>query len=288
MPVYNEQHKIAAARDVIGLLGDGPSPSCPFDNSMLPNRIVTDFIDFDQEQCGQPFHIHFDNNAFDEVSHLESLSHCFEGEITINEDEALNGSDVEGNAPMTLPVSLDGYDLFTDQEKSLLRIVAYCDFRGCPRNFFDGLMAILAEEVATNQLSFAHKIPCRDTLIKKVTATCPAPPPIAEVISLETATKQRKNIALNNHPFFEPRQQVVMFRYDFFSQLLDLLSDDAIFGNLHNLDVNKGIGDNRYGRFTRRDGMVLEANSASWYQKAYSSMIQNPSKEFSAAAHILH
>ena len=61
------------------------------------------------------------------------------------------------------------------------------------------------------------------------------------------------------------------FKFD--EQLKDLLSNNHIFGNLDNLDVNPN---NRFGKFERSDKLIDEVNSGSWYQHAYSTLILTP------------
>jgi hypothetical protein len=70
---------------------------------------------------------------------------------------------------------------------------------------------------------------------------------------------------------------VTVCHYDFVEQLIDLLSDQSIFGDVDNLDVNKN---DPFGKFVRDDGRVNEVNSGSWYQSAYDRLITDKENEF--------
>ncbi len=182
------------------------------------------------------------------------------------------------NIPITCPPPVCGISLFSPSEMSYLRILSYCDDHGCPRYFFDGLMKLLWDEAIKNQFHLKQKAPRRETLLRRVSKVCEAPPPIAETVALENCTNQNGS----NHLEYRrlPRDVAVMFRYDFLLQMMDLLSDAAIFGNLDNLDVNNnGSNPDCFGKFFRPDGGVYEVNSGSWYQHAYDNLITDPQNE---------
>ena len=148
--------------------------------------------------------------------------------------------------------------------------MTFCDEAGCPRYFFDKLMKLISQEVVDNQFDPAEKLPKRETLLRRLHKACPTPKPISVRIPLEKSYKPDGSI-------LGRQESVDVHLYLFLDQLTDLLSDDHIFGNLSNLDVK---ADNRFGRFTRSDGLVNEVNSGSWYQNAYNHIISDPNNEF--------
>ena len=66
---------------------------------------------------------------------------------------------------------------------------------------------------------------------------------------------------------FKPSIIVPVPVYDFTQQLLSLLSDESLFGNLSNLDVNK---ENCFDKFKSHNNLLNCVNSGSWYENAHS------------------
>jgi hypothetical protein len=75
-----------------------------------------------------------------------------------------------------------------------------------------------------------------------------------------------------------PLQQVVQTTtFNFTNQLFMLVSDQALFGNLDNLDVNV---DNPFGKHVPPNRLLSTVNSGHWYNSAYCHKVKNPSKDF--------
>ena len=180
---------------------------------------------------------------------------------------------LSSNAPITVPVPTNGYDLFTMKEQSHLRIMEHCDSAGCGRAFFDDLINLITDEVTNNKLDFTSAAPKREALLRNLLTTCPTPSPVSVPIALENNSRVRNPLEYQRGH----RGLVHAMVFDFVEQLKDLLSDHHIFGNLDNLDVNKA---NRFGKFERNDGRVHEVNSGSWYNEAYAHLIDDPDNEF--------
>ena len=65
--------------------------------------------------------------------------------------------------------------------------------------------------------------------------------------------------------------------FNFTDQLLSLVSDRALFGNLENLDVNN---EDRFGKYINATGLLSTINSGQWYHNAYLHEVTDPSKDF--------
>jgi hypothetical protein len=231
--------------------------------------------------------------CFDLIDEDDEESSCSDVTPTIQDDKisdpmvlpheqdetSLIPPNTSSNQPITSPPPTSGYNLFPPNEMSYLRILSYCDDHGCPLYFFDGLMKLLWEETKENRLNLSQKVPRRETLFRRISKVCMAPPPITEIVALENATN--RNGANQLHYERLPRDVAVLFRYDFSLQIMDLLSDSAIFGSLDKLDVNKGPNSDRFGMFRRDEPhSVFEVNSGQWYKHAYSHLIKDPENEF--------
>ena len=72
-----------------------------------------------------------------------------------------------------------------------------------------------------------------------------------------------------------PLQQVVQTTsFNFTSQLQSLVSDQALFGTLDNLDVNV---DDPFGKYVPPSGLLSTTNSGQWYNSAYLHEVKDPS-----------
>ena len=65
--------------------------------------------------------------------------------------------------------------------------------------------------------------------------------------------------------------------FDFKTQLLSLLQDETLFGNINNLDIDP---DNPFGPYKSPDNVLSAVNSWKHYARAYSNMINDPENEF--------
>jgi hypothetical protein len=75
-----------------------------------------------------------------------------------------------------------------------------------------------------------------------------------------------------------PLHQVVQTTtFNFTNQLFSLVSDQALFGNLDNLDVND---DNPFGKYVSPNGLLSTVNSGQWYNSAYQHEVNDPTKDF--------
>ena len=79
-------------------------------------------------------------------------------------------------------------------------------------------------------------------------------------------------------PLSGPLQQVVhTTTFNFTTQLYSLVSDQASFGTLKNLDVNV---DDPFGKYVPPDGLLSTVNSGQWYNSAYHHEVKDPAKDF--------
>ena len=218
---------------------------------------------------GQPNEIHI--SAFGSV-----VPQCVVCAGTLADDGTANFMEATGEV-ITAACSSFATGVLTDYELLCLRIMSMCDEVGCPRYFYDKLVKVLFYESVYNGFSLSRKLPQRSTLLTRLNCVCSAPPPIADVLSLENWSMKTNKDFLNYKRL--PRDEVILYRYEFLPQLLDLISDQSIFGNLEMLDVNKRNGLDRFGRFERFKNCIYEVNSGNWYQEAYTKMITDSRKE---------
>jgi hypothetical protein len=79
-------------------------------------------------------------------------------------------------------------------------------------------------------------------------------------------------------PLPGPFPQVVQTTtFNFTNQLFTLISDQVLFGNLDNLDVNV---DDPFGKYVPPNGLLSTINSGQWYNTAYRHEVKDPSKDF--------
>jgi hypothetical protein len=77
-------------------------------------------------------------------------------------------------------------------------------------------------------------------------------------------------------PLPGPFPQVVQtITFNFTNQLFTLISDQVLFGNLDNLNVNV---DDPFGKYVPPNGLVSTVNSGQWYNTAYRHKVKDPSK----------
>jgi hypothetical protein len=75
-----------------------------------------------------------------------------------------------------------------------------------------------------------------------------------------------------------PFPQVVQTTtFNFTNQLFTLISDQVLFGNLDNLDVNV---DDPFGKYVPPNGLLSTVDSGQWYSPAYRHEVKDPSKDF--------
>jgi hypothetical protein len=82
----------------------------------------------------------------------------------------------------------------------------------------------------------------------------------------------------NPHTASRPFPQVVQTTaFNSTNQLFTLISDQNLFGNLNNLDVNV---DDPFGKYVPPNGLLSTVNSGQWYNTAYRHEVKDPSKDF--------
>ena len=71
-------------------------------------------------------------------------------------------------------------------------------------------------------------------------------------------------------------QPIKVTLFDFEKQLLSLLNDKELFGNINNLDINP---DNPFGSYKAPGNVLSTVNSGMCYQQAYKTMIKDPDSQ---------
>ena len=78
-------------------------------------------------------------------------------------------------------------------------------------------------------------------------------------------------------PTSDGHQNVPVTVFDFKSQLMALLKDPQLFGDLNNLDVNP---QDIFGKYRAHNNCLSTVNSGYRYKQAYQTMVVNPTKDF--------
>ena len=186
-----------------------------------------------------------------------------------------------------------GQDIYDKTTLSMLRIIDYCDSMAHSREFVDGLVKILAEEMKIRKFHPANAKTRKyysDLAIKKYggelspevgrfrvvgdsdplqsvmesheESTNRAPPRKKGTESTETPTVMHEDVQGQFLPTIETRERDLLncVAFNFETQVLDLLND-KLFGNRNNLVVNKENPFHPYQHINGSDDM----NDGSWY-----------------------
>ncbi len=144
--------------------------------------------------------------------------------------------------------------------QSMLRLIDYCDqVSSSNRSFLDGFLKILAEEMKERNFNPALA-PTRDTVSRKVISrygTGSAP-----IVSKFRVTSISNPYLLSDHNALHSRNRDIMYciTFNVEQNILDILNDRGIFGNINNLVVNTN---NPFAPFEGHGDEIL---AGSWYK----------------------
>ena len=122
--------------------------------------------------------------------------------------------------------------------------------------------AINAQE---SKIDFRNLKKTRDGSIKEITTLLPWLKSTASFV-IKTI------LETNSNP-----QPIDVTVFDFKTQLLSLLNDKTLFGNIENLDIDP---QNPFGPYKAPDDILSAVNSGMRYRNAYKIMIKNQRKSF--------
>ena len=162
------------------------------------------------------------------------------------------------------PVNSPDYDMWKledDTTMSMLRLIDYCDQRSSSnRTFLDGLLKIVAEEMRFRNFQPALA-PTRETVSRQIigrygVGTLP-------VVSSFRASSITNPYLLSDHNALHSRKRDILYCVTFSVEqnILDILNDREIFGNINNLVVNTKHP------FSPYDGHGDEILGGSWYKE---------------------
>ncbi len=179
--------------------------------------------------------------------------------------------------PFLFPISSVQYDIpFTIQERSLMRIYVLLRDSRTPRCLFDKLMKVFKEECSKGFDPSTMTL-SRASFVRRMAIRFPGGAPISRSVGLEN------KCVLKNVESYERTMRDVTFipTFDFKHQLLDLLNDHDLFGNLSNLQIDI---QNPWGRCKPAklyDGRypLDDVHSGKWYQDTYDAMIKDSTCE---------
>ena len=163
--------------------------------------------------------------------------------------------DTQNNEPS--PVCFDKTMLY---QTKLLKIL---NDANVPHNVYRKIID-WAIEVQESKILFSHMMKTRKGIINHTERLMPwlqATKPKEVKILLET---------------LEEPQPTNVILFDFKKQLLSLLNDKELLGDINNLDINP---DNPFGRYKALDNVLSTVNSGMQYQEAYKTMIKDPESE---------
>ena len=156
-----------------------------------------------------------------------------------------------------------------------LKLLQLCQDACVPLTFHDDVLKIMKEMQKDDKFDACQDSKPRRTFIKELEDQFPGVPKAQTVkIGLENDTMYSQKLHENYRR--GRRDEATVVTFDCFDQLMDMLTDKDIVGNLDNLVVNSG--DDRWKPYQSRksdDGTyhyMDEIHDGTWYQKAVENM----------------
>ena len=199
-------------------------------------------------------------------------------EMDINDDLS-NSSNSSHNTNSTNPNSVDNTELgspptivsteepeicFTVDLLYQIKLMDILEKANSPHYLFQDIVEWVVEAQDQN-VTFSNICKSRESGIKTIERFMPwmkqtAPYQVRTILETNTNTPQYLDVTV----------------FNFKNQLLNLLGDKSLFGDIENLDVNP---DNPFGKYTSPNKVLSTVNSGKRYKKAYRSMITDPENQ---------
>jgi len=168
--------------------------------------------------------------------------------------------------------------VFLPEHKSMMRLYEYCEAANCPHYFLDGILKIVGEEIIHRGFK-PHSAPSRKSFreyIIKRFGKCAAEP-VTVQIPLITQKYHPDKVEIPDQVSRGRRDVVEVVKFHFVRQILDLLDDRSIFGNLDKLVVNR---EDHFSPYVNTSGYLDEVLDGSWYAETVRNRKIDPTTEF--------
>jgi hypothetical protein len=143
---------------------------------------------------------------------------------------------------------------------------------------YDLILDTIRTEIYERNLDLRQQEYTRKSFLKEIQSRFSCPEPCIVKVHLDNRWNDRENAGVINQ-----RDTVDVLTFDFSHQLIDLLNDDSLFGNLDNLVVNRSSENpnSKWLPYERKDpNAVFEVLDGNWYQKYARTLVQDPDSEF--------
>ena len=262
---------------------DHPWPRCD-DDELVSLALEDEWLTAAREDCrSSAIESYFSNYRDEGFSELPVWSD--EDDDCMSNNNALDQHSVAALTPQSLSKVKESADqfpvidvselhgegrfIFNKSDRAYMRLYDFLSDVDAPLYAFNSLMDILFEEGSAGRLDFTAKRPSRESFMKKMIKIfgqgCS---PIKVDVPLEKDTTEEEFGGRS------PRSVASVFVFNAKEQILTLLQDIGIFGEIENLAVDS---ENPFGRYRSVSGLLGEVNSGAWYDRAYDNLIQHES-----------
>ena len=193
----------------------------------------------ESEQSSDAEHLHSDEEA-----DMQSI-------------ESLDAEDLEAQSDEDSDVN--DYTCFDNGMFLQTKLMKILHDANAPHFLFQQIIEWLGE-VVQSKVNVADLIRTRAGVIHQLEKTFP-------FLKENCPYQIRTALPTSNNPQF-----VDVTVFDFKKQLLSLINDRSLFGDIGNLDVNK---DNVFGKYRAKDNLLSTVNSGHRYKYAYQTMIHD-------------
>jgi hypothetical protein len=143
---------------------------------------------------------------------------------------------------------------------------------------YDLILNTIRQEVSERNLDLRVQEYSRKNFLKEIQGRFSCPKPNVIKVHLDNRWNDRENAGVINK-----RDTVDVITFDFSEQLIDLLNDISLFGDLDNLVINRSTENpmSKWLPYNRQDpNTVFEVLDGNWYQQYARHLVKDPSTEF--------
>ena len=184
--------------------------------------------------------------------------------VLSDRDDADPQSDEDTTSSMSAGSAMNDYTCFDNGMYLQTKLMKILHDANAPHFLFQQIIEWL-QEVVQSKVNVADLIRTRTGVIHQLEKTFPH-------LKENCPYQIRTLLPTSNQPQF-----VDVTVFDFKKQLLSLINDQSLFGDIENLDVNK---DNVFGKYRAKDKVLSTINSGHRYKYAHQTMIQDKESEF--------
>jgi hypothetical protein len=260
-----------------------PLDASPNDTNHNKN-ILNDDVSFTQPDNNNDvtFEYHSENDE-DEAVVADILTNS----MILNGNSSMEQPSETNNITINVP-SFEGtlkihprdpcYDLL--QPKSFIaytKIYNVLNQAKVPLYCYDLIVKTIGREILSGNFDPTDTLYSRKRYLKEINNQFPTPKPQVMPVHLDT----RWNDSIHSNPRLA-RDTTEVIVFDFKDQLIDLLNDHTLFGNMSNLVVNQNHDDpeSKWKPYNRVGNHIYEVLDGEWYQKYAKELITDYKTQF--------